>query len=224
MNRALSFVRLDFLTVKPYLTLKNMLIFVGVALIVIVGNNSVGGAIGILMALASLYASYPFAVGEKSGMDVLYATLSIPRKTVVLGRYLFALTLDVSVGLLAFGFSVIARVAVRKDFDMIRELLTVIILFLFFSIVQAIQLPIYFKLGYTKAKLLAYLPFVALPLAVLAASSLLRDVFSIEAAAGLIEWFTANLPATALLGGAVWLGMMAVSCKTSLSLYGKRDF
>lgn len=224
MNKAFSFLRLDFITVKPYLTIKNLFIFVGVAIIMIAGNDSASGAIGVLMAFAALYASYPFAIGEKNNIDVLYTTLSIKRNTVVLGRYLFALTLDIFVGLFAFLFSFVVLTIMRKDFDVIESLSTILILFLVFSIIQAVQLPIYFKLGYTKAKFLAYLPFMVLPLAILAGSSLFKNIFSVEQITGLIEWLSENLLATALLGGIIWLVIMVTSYMISLSFYQKRDF
>jgi hypothetical protein len=39
--------------------------------------------------------SYPFAVGDKYSLDVLYGTLPADSKTVVVGRYLFAFSLEV---------------------------------------------------------------------------------------------------------------------------------
>ncbi|MCL2164526.1 MAG: ABC-2 transporter permease [Oscillospiraceae bacterium] len=224
MNKTLSFVRLDFITVKPYLTLKNLIIFVGAAVFMILTNYGASSSIGILMVLAALYASYPFALGEKSNIDVLYATLSIKRKIVVLGRYLFALTLDISSGLFAYIISFVLLTALQRNFNSIETLVTVFVLFLLFSIIQAIQLPIYFKLGYMKAKLLAYLPFFALPLVIMLFSNFSKDFFAIEWVVGLLEWFAANLAVTALVGVVVWLVIMALSYRVSLSFYSKRDF
>ncbi|MCL1965454.1 MAG: hypothetical protein FWF69_10445 [Firmicutes bacterium] len=58
MHKALSFIQLDFITVKPYLTVKSLLLFVGVALFMIISNDSAAAAIAILMVFAALYASY----------------------------------------------------------------------------------------------------------------------------------------------------------------------
>ena len=220
MNKILSFVRLDFITVKPYLTLRNLAIFVGVALIMIFTNNSgAAGATGVLMAFATLYASYPFIIGEKSNIDILYTTLSIKRNTVVSGRYIFALTLDLFAGLFTFLLSFILLVAMQKGFSAIESMAIILIFFLVFSIIQAVQLPLYFKLGYTKAKFLAYLPFIVLPLAIMAFSNAFGNVFL-----GLLEWLSANPLLTALVGAGIWLAIMAVSYKISLSFYRKRDF
>jgi len=224
MNRALSFIRLDFITVRPYLTAKNLLIFVGVALIMLIFNNSAGGAIGILMALAALYASYPFAIGEKSNIDVLYTTLSIKRNTVVLGRYLFALILNILTGLFTFVFSFAVLTIMQKGIDIIGALITIPILFFVFSLIQAVQFPVYFKLNYSKAKFIAYIPFVVLPLAILAASNRLNNIFSADLLIGIFKWFSLNLPAMVLFGIVIWLVIMAISYKISVSFYQKRDF
>ena len=224
MNKALSFIRLDFITVKPYLTVKNLCIFVGVALIMLIANNSASGAIGLIMASAALYASYPFAIGEKNNIDVLYTTLSINRNTVVLGRYLFALSLDILAGLSTFILSFVVLTIMQKDFVVIEVLSAIPILFLVFSVIQSVQLPIYFKLNYTKAKFIAYIPFVVLPLAIMTGSNFFNNAFSLDKIVGLFEWFTVNPLTTALVVGAIWLGIMLLSYKVSVSLYQKRDF
>jgi len=224
MNKALSFIRLDFITVKPYLTAKNLCIFVGVALIMLVVNNSAVGAIGLIMAFAALYASYPFAIGEKSNIDVLYTTLSIKRNTVVLGRYLFALTLDIFAGLSTFVLSFAVLEVMQQGIDVIETLVTIPILFLIFSVIQAVQLPIYFKLNYTKAKFLAYMPFVVLPLAIMAGARSFAGILSSAQIKGVFERLAGSIPAAALVGGAIWLAIMAISYRISLLFYVKRDF
>jgi hypothetical protein len=226
MNKLTPFIRLDFATVKPYLTTKNLLVFIVVALIMMLADNSATGAIAILMLFAALHAGYPFAIGEKSNIDILYITLSVPRKTVVLGRYLFALLLDVSVSLFAFIFSFIVMFLTRNDFVVIEALITILLLFVFFSLVQAIQLPIYFKLGYTKAKFLSILPFVILPLmfAVLGELNLFGDIFSAGLISGLLEWLLENIAVATLLGVALWSAIIFVSYLASISFYTKRDF
>ena len=227
MTRLYSFVRLDFITVKPYLTIKNLLIYIGIALFMLIPTDSTAGTCGILMALGAQYASYPFAIGEKNNMDVLYATLSISRDTVVLGRYLFALTLDILMASFAFGISLIVLTVMQRGFNVPEFSLTILLLFMVFSLTQAIQLPIYFKLGYTKAKFLAYLPFIVFPLVIVMLPQFFRafvDVFSLERIRALAEWLIKNRLSAALAGGAIWLVIMLVSYKVSVSRYRQRDF
>lgn len=224
MNKVLAFIRLDFITVKPYLTWKNLIIFSMVALIMIFSSGSSASAIGILMALAALYVSYPFAVGEKSGIDALYITLSIQRGVVVLGRYLFALIIDICAGIFAYGFTLVVLTIMKKSFNVEEALLTIVAMFVVFSVLQAVQLPIFFKLGYTRAKILAYLPFLAFPLLILLFAKLLKDTISMEQITSFLAWFAANPVIVVLLGAVIWFGLMVISYRASLAYYDKRDF
>lgn len=165
MKRLLAFARLDFLTIKPYFTVMTVLIYVVVALFLTTFSGNISTAMGVGMMLGTLFLGYPFALGEKSSMDVLYATLALKRGTVVSGRYLFALLLNAcavlfSVALGAVGLFAARELGVAVEADGAIE--TVIALSALFIFVQAIQLPLYFKLGYSKAKFLSLLPFVVI--------------------------------------------------------------
>jgi hypothetical protein len=169
MSKLNSFVRLDFVTIKPYMTAKNLLIYAAVALFLTATSGSVASTATIAIMLGTMFISYPFALGEKSGMDTLYTTLSLDRKTVVSGRYLFALALNLCVFVFAIVFgligvftnSFIAETSGVTGFsDELFITSGVIVVLLFFT--QSLQLPLYFKLGYSKAKFLSIIPFVML--------------------------------------------------------------
>ena len=224
MNRALSFVKLDFITIKPYITWKNLLILTAVAVIMTWGNSSSAAAVGFIMVFGAIYVSYPFAVGEKNGIDALYVTLSIGRNTVVLGRYLFALLCDLSAGALAFVISLVLFTALKQVFNVGETLITVLAIFGVYSFIQAFQLPIFFKLGYAKAKFFTYLPFIGWPLAVFLLSSLFGKGQMLGALSGVIAWLTGNPLAVVLIVAIVWLLAMIISYRLSIALYKKRDF
>lgn len=224
MNKALSFIRLDFITVKPYFTLKNLLIFSLVALIMMISSGTSVSAIAMLMVYAALYVSYPFAVGEQNGIDALYTTLSVKRSTVVLGRYLFALIIDVCAGLFAYTFTFVALTVMQKDFNALESLVVTLVMLLLYSIVQTVQLPIYFKLGYAKAKILAYMPFIGLALITLVVTNFMKDSFSLSQISDFFGWFAANPLMAVLFGVVIWLGIVVISYQISLSYYSKRDF
>ncbi|MCL2142182.1 MAG: ABC-2 transporter permease [Methanimicrococcus sp.] len=221
MNKALSFVRLDFLTVKSYLK-NSLILFAVVALIVILSTGVSTIVVSVVMVFAALLAAYPFAIGEKNNIDALYPTLSINRRTVVLGRYLFALIVDICSGLFACLFAFAALTVMQKDFNAWESLAAILIIFLVYSGLQAVQLPIFFKLGYMKAKILAYLPFFGLFLLVFVFFNFLEN--SIKQVSVLFEWFAANPIVTVIFVMVVWLGIMLLSYKASLSFYSKRDF
>jgi len=223
MKKALKFVRLDFITVKPYLTLKNLIIFLIVPIILILSSGVDVSVISMFMVFAALYVSYPFAVGEKCGMDALYPTLSIGRGTVVLGRYLFALVFNLCAGVFACIYLFVVFTIMQRNFDVLESLVVALVSFIIFSFIQAIQLPIYFKLGYTKAKMLAYMPFIGFFAVIYAFSKLVSSSF-ISQMAALINWVAANTFISVAVGVIIWIGIMIISCKISIMLYNKRDF
>ena len=49
MEKLIAFVRLDLLSVKPYLTAKNMLLFLGIAVIIVLSSGTPASAIALLM-------------------------------------------------------------------------------------------------------------------------------------------------------------------------------
>lgn len=224
MNKTLSFVKLDFITIKPYLTLKNMIILLGVSIFMTayLGTSTMG--ISMLMVYAAIYVGYPFAICEKNGIDALYTTLSIKRDTVVLGRYLFAIIFDICAGFIAYGLSFIILTVMQKEFNAFESLIVMLVMFIIYSIIQAIQLPIYFKLGYSKAKFWSYLPFVGLFLAVMGISKLFGNGGPTNTLTDFFEWLAANPFITIALIAVIWLTIMIISYRISLVYYNKRDF
>jgi len=224
MNKALSFVRLDYFTVKPYMTLKNLAIFLFVACFMAATSKSTYASIGMFMVFASMYATTPFSLGEKNNIDALYTTLSIKRSAVVFGRYLFALVVDLCAGLCAFVISLTVLQIIGATYDNdIREALTVsVIMFVIISVIQTVQLPLFFKLGYSKAKFFSYLPFLGM----FALSGILITFFNNDTynLSGVMAWFESNLMLAAAISATLWVAIMFVSYKVSLSYYNKRDF
>jgi len=224
MSKILLFVKLDFITVKPYLTIKNLFVLL-IAVTALSINNAAGGVLlGIVMAFALMYSSYPFAVGEKNGIDQLYATLPIGKRNVVLGRYGFVVALDVMSGIAACIFLFIMQTALQRTFNLQETLLTVLVLFAVYTFLQAIQLPIYFKLGYAKAKFLAYLPLAVFPLVTISVGTRFSEVDWILLVENALAWISDNQFFAVAVSVIVWTAIMSVSCGISLSFYKKREF
>jgi hypothetical protein len=165
MTKLKSFVWLDFVTIKPYFTPTYIVLFAVMALFLTMVSGNISSGIGVGMMLGTMFIGYPFALSEKSNMDALYATLSVNRKTVVLGRYMFALVFNVCAMSLCFVLASVGLLGARvADFgNEVGEVLWIVLLLaVLFAVIQAIQLPLYFKFGYTKAKFLSLIPFVAI--------------------------------------------------------------
>jgi len=224
MNKTLSFVKLDYMTIKTYLSWKTVLLFLVVFAFMGYGTGEVSALIGVAMMYSTIFACYPFAIGDKNGIDTLYATLPITKKTVVTGRYAFSLLLNGFMAAASFGVSAILMPAFGKTFHLKTTLLTVLLCFALFSILEAVQLPLYFKLGYARAKFLAYLPLAVFPAAVLGASSLLGKGRMLPIIESILTWSQNNIIFTAVFAVVIWASAMLLSGVLSFRFYQKREF
>lgn len=223
MNKTLSFAKLDYLTVKPYITLKNILIFSIVFAIIGYRTDDPSAIIGIMMMYGTIYVTSPFAVGDKNGIDTLYATLPLTKKNIVVGRYVFALFLNVIVGAIAVAISAIFMFVFGKEINWIETLIIIMVYFVVFTILQSIQLPIHFKLGYAKAKFLAYLPFAALPAAVIVISKLAGKNSFLPFLKNTFSWIETNSLLSIILVIIIWVLIVISSISLSYRFYKKRE-
>ena len=115
----------------------------------------------------ALMATNIFAIQEKNHLDRLYGSVCVSLNEVVLGRYTFVFlnyfTSMVVIIILYLGF-VLCR---KATFDVPDIMLGLGLSFLVFSTITGIQMPLFFKLGYTKAKMWAVIPFLAVMLLVI---------------------------------------------------------
>ncbi len=223
MNKTIHFTKLDYLTIKPYLTLKNLIIILAIMLLLGYGTGPFM-PIGMLMMYSNIYSSYPFAVGDKNGIDTLYATLPITKKNIVTGRYIFTLSLNVIAGFAAFAIAFIMANLLGKEFAMSESLGTLVGCFWIFSVLEFIQLPIYFKLGYSKAKFLAYLPLIAFSGVIMATSSILGKEKVLPLVGSLLKWIEQNSSIAILAVIILWIVSMIISIMVSDAFYKKREF
>ena len=224
MSKVLPFIKLDFLTIKPYLTGKNTIIMVFLPIFLMWGNRSAPFAAGFLMLFGTLFISYPFSAGERNGIDLLYATLSITRKTVVLGRYLFAMVLNLCAGVLAYILIFLASMLLKIDFQHGSIISLVLALLIVYSIVQAFQLPFYFKLGYAKARFIIYIPLAAFPFIVAMLSTQIQSTGLAANLYGVLIWLENNPSLLIAACIVLWLVIEFVSYFFALKFYQKRDF
>lgn len=57
MRKALAFARLDFITVKPYFTLKNLVVIIAAPLFILLNSKSSGTVAGAFVIFAVLYCN-----------------------------------------------------------------------------------------------------------------------------------------------------------------------
>ena len=210
-------VNLDYISIKPYFTLKNLIIMICLYLVYFFVTSNPLTANSAILIFSIVYSSYPFLIGEEAGIDSLYRIFGIKSEKVVLGRYVFALVLFIFALLISIVFSIIFSFFVETA-D-IREFLTTSLAYLLVYLVFiSLKYPLYFKFGYKKAKSISALTFVLIGLLsflVMALKDSLNDLFI---------FMENNIFMTLLISLLLVLLIVFMSIKVSQKLYKKRDF
>lgn len=214
---------LDYKTIKPYLTMKNLFIVLGVTFFLAFVNKNTLIPLSIVSVFVTIYLSYPFAVGEQNGIDPLYRILGLTRKEVVLGRYLWAFSMNLIGILFGLLLSFLLSLLLSLPFEFKEAVAMLLGLFLIFSLMQAFQFPLFFKLGYMKAKTVSYLPFIVLGGVFVVLSGFIDKVpqtFLLNAE----TFFRESFGLVLLFAFLVWSIVQGASVLFSLKGYEKRSF
>ena len=226
MGKLAAFVRMDFMTIKPYFTFRYMMIYVVLAFVITVMSADLVSGIAVGMLLTTNFISYPFAVGEKSNLDALYTTMSLDRRSVVFGRYIFTLALNlcaIAASLAVAMLGVLATQAPGQASGVVASPLPTIVFVLasIIVVIQSIQLPIFFKLSYSKAKMLSLIPFIGLMLAFLVIN------LWAKADSGIVLFLNGFFD-NAVVAIPIMAGLLAVlvfaSYQVSRAFYSRREF
>lgn len=153
MNAIQKMIRLDLLSIKPYLTLKNLIILVVLSVV----YSTVTKDAMIVFTLSSmfvlLYASYPFLIGEQNGIESLYRLFGIEEKYVVIGRYASGFLINVLCMLVGAVLSLL--VSLFMNFEIMPVAMASMMggCIAVCQFLIGIQYPVFFKFGYAKAKM-----------------------------------------------------------------------
>jgi ABC-2 family transporter protein len=148
-------------TVAPY-RIPGLLVFA--AIVLIDSRNPVVLVPTLALVLAPILTAQPFVVGDKADLQTLYAVLPLPRRTVLLGHYAWALMSFFVVAIA--GTALAALLAQVQGMPFGRSVATLLTLcWALFAVNISIQLPLLIRFGYTRINLLATTVPVALLLA-----------------------------------------------------------
>lgn len=210
-------VNLDYISIKPYFTLKNLIILIFLYLVYFFITSNPLTANSTILLFSLIHSSYPFLVGEDDGIDSLYRIFGIKSGKVVLGRYVFALILFIFALLISIVFSTIFSLFV-ETVDIKEFLATSFAYLLVYLLIISFKYPLYFKYGYKKAKSISALTFAfigILSFIVMAFKDSLNDLFII---------MENNILMTLLISLLLVLLIVFISIKVSQKLYNNRDF
>jgi ABC-2 family transporter protein len=145
-------IMLTLRTAAPY-----RLQMLGLTLLILVGGLGKPEVIVPLLALmpASLAAVSPFFISDQERLDTLYAVLPLTRRSLLLGRYVWALAAFVA--LAGIGTPVSLLSARLENVSLAGNALAAIVAasWALFALNISIQFPLYVRFGYSRTGLIA---------------------------------------------------------------------
>lgn len=210
-------IKLDIISMKPYYTLKYLIIILAIFFYNSFIMKSPMGMLPMILFYAVMFSSNLFLLGENSGIDSLYKIFSIGSKKVVIARYILAGLIFIVASLL--GFSIYAIVSLIKNMPMGIDMLMFIgSNFVLYAIIISVQYPIFFKSGYIKAKTFKFLPIFIIAIIGMALGYFIKDF-------GPILNFVLENQRMLIIGLCILVVLMlTISITLSIKFYKKRDF
>lgn len=220
MRRIMDFIALDFMSMKPYMTVKNLVIMTALAISGIWFIGSVSGSMSMVSGFILMYTAYPFAIGEQNGIDTFYTVLGYSRDTVVYGRYGFLAVTDVVLfGGMFLIVSIFCKLFSIMTINM-EEVFSALAILYAISLFQLVQLPVMFRYGYLKARDVLRIYLFALTGILFLSFQLFRSNASAPAKA----WIVQNPVGLVGLLIVVWIAAAGCSLAVSKRVYRRRAF
>ncbi|MCC0764257.1 ABC-2 transporter permease [Clostridioides sp. ES-S-0006-03] len=213
MTDSIKFTKLDIFTMKSYFNM-NLVLLAVIMLFSYMGSSTLTLYITCSWFVA-LMISNIFAIEEKNNLSRLYATLSIKLKDIVFGRYIFILLNFVFTVFLITVLSIIVLFLKSEPIDIQEIILGISTSFLIFSAIVGVQIPIFFKMGYLKARFWSLIPYIIVLTLVLMTSLIDKISF-------VIDFIIGNQGIFSILELISSFIILVVSYKISFLLYKSR--
>lgn len=184
-------IKLDFYAMKPLS--KFMFPFLLVPIILGVVAN-LGTSIMVTLTFVAFMLNVLFGITERSNFNKLYGILPIKKSTNVLSRYLFSLIIIGITAIVSSVIFIVLSIIMKGGIDWkygIQYLAISMFIAIFFI---SIQYPFYFKLDYTKASIMAILPYIAcFAIGAPLISQLMKNQAFYQRAIKVVNYFQSNV-------------------------------
>ena len=222
MKNLFNFVKLDLLTIKPYLTDKKLLIYLFLAIILPYGNNEPISAIALALTFTMILGTYPFAISDANNLESLYVILGIKRKDVVFGRYITLFILYIGGAIVGSTIYVGLSLFMGTPILIKESLFLIVSVIAFMILGQCLQFPFFFKNGYLKSKALTYMPFALISISILLGSQLYNNGFK-SIIVRVIEFIIRNSMHFAIVALLIVALIVFISYRSSLKYYMTKE-
>ncbi|MGO3017558.1 MAG: ABC-2 transporter permease [Anaerococcus sp.] len=217
MNDVFKVFKIDNISIRPYLSKKNFLIFSIIILIVMIATKSAFTILYMLFFLMIMYQSYPFLLSEDYGLEMIYRMFGISNKDVVKGRYLWAIVNGVIVLLFGILISIIfSKFFKENDIDNLEFLSVAVTYYWIYLLMISIQYPLMFKLDYKKSRQYSIFPLLLIFIVV---------VFSLKVVEieKIIEYIMENLKLFSILAILLIVVIISISIILSNKFYDQKE-
>ncbi|WP_311376012.1 ABC-2 transporter permease [Anaerococcus lactolyticus] len=210
-------IKLDIISIKPYLTIKNFAIITFIPLFYMYIMDSPVITLSMAMVFGIIFSSYPFLLGENAGIDGLYRIFGISSKELVIARYIMAYIIFISVSI--FGIIYYLFIALVKDYPIGMDIFEMIgINFAFFTLMISFQYPIYFKYGYAKARTAGFIPILIIGILGMVGGYFIKDFTLI------INFLEENEIKIVIGLCILFVILITISMILAINFYKQRDF
>ncbi|GEK80682.1 ABC-2 transporter permease [Agrococcus baldri] len=152
--------------------------------------------------VTSIMVSAPFLGDEHGRLDTLYGVLPVTRGAVVVGRTLALVAYYLAAAILATAVTLVMALARGEQVAPGILLIAHAAAAAFLGVTMALQLPVFFRIGYSRGRLMAYAPaLVVAGLAWLAQAT---------GALAPMQQALAGIPLAAMVAGGIVLGVLGI--------------
>lgn len=156
MTNSIKMTKLDFMSLKS-----QHVFFIAALLMIFFGFMNSSFMVMCITAAwySALISTSIFAVQEKNDMNRLYSSLPISQTNIVLGRYIFMFSVYAISLIIGIASYFIFHNGKNRPLELSEFIVGIGISLFISSVIIGIQTPLFFKLGYTKARLYSMIPF-----------------------------------------------------------------
>lgn len=200
-----------------YAMKKQMLILGGVAVLYLflgIASSEPSTSMAIMTLFSVMFVLSSFTYEEQCQFDIFANTLPLKRKNIVFSKYLISL-MSLCAGILLSILAVILSALINHNFNM-NQIYTLIVVVIFGTLFLSISLPILFKVGPERARLIMIVIYIV---PFFTAWGVIRsDVIDINT--------LVNVTLEKLIVPAVVVNLIvfAISVLCSLKIYEKKEF
>jgi len=214
MKNSLKMTRLDYFTMKHQMIL-HAATLIGMILIYTFMLKSSIVLLGTTCSwITALFSSTIFVTQEKNQLNCLYATVSIRPAEIVRGRYQYLYLNYLAALLVCILFSAANSLLNGIPVSLTDILTTISLSFFIYSCIMGMQIPIYYKMGYARAKYWSMIPYLFV-------LSLVYTPAIVKSLSYILVFLQLHLYLFMIIGVIAGVAISFLSCRISVCIYKK---